>query len=206
MATKVIDLHAHINIGAAKKRMEAGSDPAKPAAAGSGGLSDKSKAPILSQIDARLASMDQMGVDVAVLTPSPPRGFYKADEETSAAVARLTNDEVAKIAGDHKDRICGSGNVALQHVEASVPELERCLSLCLKGERIGTNIARLELADRRFDPFWKRAEELGALVFLHPQGFTEPKRLEEYFLENAFGQPLETALALIKMKIGRAHV
>ena len=54
---------------------------------------------------------------------------------------------------------------------------------------------RLELADRRFDPFWKRAEELGALVFLHPQGFTEPKRLEEYFLENAFGQPLETALA-----------
>lgn len=201
--TRVIDLHAHINIGAARKRMEAGREaPAKPAAAGSSGLTDKSKAPILSQIDARLASMDQMGVDMAVLTPSPPGGFFKTDEETGVDIARITNDEVARIARDHSDRILATGNVPLQHVAASIKELERAMGLGLKGVRIGTNIARLELGDPRFDPFWKRAEELDALIFLHPQGFTEPKRLEDYFLENAFGQPLETALALAKMIFG----
>ena len=200
---RIVDMHAHINIGAAKKRIEAGRDPAaKPPAAGGGGLSDKSKAPILSQIDARLASMDEMGVDFAVLTPSPPTGFFRADEETASDVARITNDEVAKIARDHSDRILSTGTVALQHVDASIRELERSMDIGLKGMRISTNIARQELADRRFDPFWAKAEQLDALVFLHPQGFTEPQRLDEYFLSNAFGQPLEMALALIKMIFG----
>jgi len=200
---RVIDFHAHINIGPARERMNAGRmAPAKPPKPGSSGLSDTSKAPILSQIDARLASMDRMGVDVAVLTPSPPRGFFKADEDTGIAVARVTNNDVAKIARDHGERIVATGNVPLQHVAASVAELERAMALGLKGVRIGTNIAGMELGDRRFDPFWARAEALGALVFLHPQGFTEPKRLEPYFLENALGQPLETALALAQMIFG----
>lgn len=198
--TRVIDLHAHINIGAASALMKAAdTKPAKPPAPGSSGLSDKSRAPILTQIDARLASMDEMGVDLAVLTPSPPRGFFKADEALGIAVARTTNDEVAKISADHKRRILATGNVPLQHVAASIAELERVMSIGLKGVRIGTNIAGMELADSRFDPFWARAEALGALIFLHPQGFTAPARLEPYFLENAFGQPLETALALAKM-------
>lgn len=201
--TRVIDLHAHINIGPARERMEAArTSPPKPAKPGSGGLSDKAKAPILSQIDARIASMDGMGVDLALLTPSPPRGFYKADEETGGAVARVTNDEVARIARDHADRILSTGNVALQHVDASIRELERGMALGLKGMRIGTNIGGLELGDRRFDPFWARAEDLGAVIFLHPQGFTEPKRLDAYYLDNAVGNPLETTLALAQMIFG----
>ena len=198
--TRVIDLHAHINIGAASALMKAAdTKPAKPAKPGSGGLSDKSRAPVLTQIDARLADMDKMGVDFAVLTPSPPKGFFKADEELGIAVAQVTNDEVAKIARDHSQRILSTGNVPLQHVAASIAELERAMELGLKGMRICTNIGGVELADARFESFWARAEALGALIFLHPQGFTEPARLEPYFLENAFGQPLETALALIKM-------
>lgn len=200
---RVIDFHAHINIGPARKRMSEGrSAPSKPPKPGSSGLSDASKAPILVEIDARLASMDQMGVDAAVLTPSPPRGFFKADEETGLAVARITNDEVAKIARDHKDRIVATGNVPLQHVAASVAELERMMALGHKGVRIGTNVGGLELGDRRFDPFWAKAEALGAVVFLHPQGFTQPQRLEPYYMENAVGNPLETTLALSQMIFG----
>jgi aminocarboxymuconate-semialdehyde decarboxylase len=200
---RVIDFHAHINVGSARDRMNAGrTAPAKPPKPGSSGLSDTSKAPILSQIDARLASMDAMGIDLALLTPSPPRGFYKADEENGVAVARITNDEVARIARDHGGRILATGNVALQHVAASVAELERAMALGLKGMRIGTNIAGTELGDRRFDPFWARAEDLGALIFLHPQGFTEPKRLDNYYLGNAVGNPLETTLALAQMIFG----
>jgi aminocarboxymuconate-semialdehyde decarboxylase len=200
---RVIDFHAHINVGPARERMKAArAASAKPAKPSSSGLSDTAKAPILSQIDARLAGMDQMGVDMALLTPSPPPGFYKADEETGGDVARITNDEVAKIARDHSARILSTGNVALQHVAASVAELERGMALGLKGMRIGTNIGGIELGDRRFDPFWARAEQLGALIFLHPQGFTEPTRLEAYYLDNAVGNPLETTLALAQMIFG----
>jgi len=200
---QVIDLHAHINVKPAQELMKAAqSAPAKPAKPGTGGLSDQSRAPILSQIDARLACMDAMGVDITVLTPSPPRGFYKADEETAGAVARITNDEVAKIARDHRGRIVAVGNVALQHVNAAIAELDRALAAGHKGVRISTNIAGMELGDKRFDPFWAHAERTGALIFLHPQGFTDPKRLEAYYLGNAVGNPLETTLALVQMIFG----
>ena len=198
----VIDIHGHINLSKPRQIMAA-NQPAKPHQAGSGGLSDKSRAPILDNIDARIADMDGMGVDMMLLTPSPPNGFYRASEAVAGEVARATNDEVAKIARDHADRFMACGNVALQHVEASCAELSRGMQeLGLKGMRISTNIARAELGDRRFDPFWARAEQDGALIMLHPQGFTEPERLEPYFMTNAVGQPLETALALSQMIFG----
>jgi aminocarboxymuconate-semialdehyde decarboxylase len=200
MATRIIDFHAHINVGPAYKRMSEARGAAKAAAGGSA-HSDAAKA-ILTQIDARLASMDGMGVDAAVLTPSPPRGFFKADEETGIAVARITNDEVAKIARDHRDRIVATGNVPLQHVAASIAELERMMSLGHKGVRVATNIGGIELGDPRFDPFWAKAEQLGAFVFVHPQGFTQPERLQAYYMDNAIGNPLETTLALMQMIFG----
>lgn len=200
---RVIDLHAHINVKAAQERLKAGqSASGKAAKGGGGGLSDSTRAPILAQIDARLACMDEMGVDMTVLTPSPPRGFYKADEATATEVARIVNDEVAKIARDHQSRIVAVGNVALQHVDSAIAELDRALAMGHKGARISTNIAGAELGERRFDPFWAHAEKTGAVIFLHPQGFTEPKRLEDYYFGNAVGNPLETTLALGQLIFG----
>lgn len=198
----VIDIHGHINIRKAREIL-AVKQPAKPRQGGNGGLTDKSRGPILSDVDARLADMDGMGVDMMLLTPSPPNGFYRASEDVADEVARATNDEVAKIAHDHADRFLACGNVALQHVEQSCDELTRGMQeLGLKGVRISTNIARAELGDKRFDPFWARAEKEDALIMLHPQGFTEPERLEDYFMTNAVGQPLETTLALAQMIFG----
>jgi len=195
----VIDIHGHINLSKPRQIMAA-HQPARPHQAGSGGLSDKSRAPILENIEARIADMDGMGVHMMLLTPSPPNGFYRASEAVAGEVARATNEEVAKIARDHADRFMACGNVALQHVESSCAELSRGMQeLGLKGMRISTNIARAELGDRRFDPFWASAERHDALIMLHPQGFTEPERLEPYFMTNAVGQPLETALALSQM-------
>lgn len=198
----IIDIHGHINI-ARPREILAARQPAKPRRAESGGLTDKSKVPILTDIDARLADMDGMGVDMMLLTPSPPNGFYRASEEVAGEAARATNDAVAKMARDHSERFMACGNVALQHVEQSCAELTRGMQeLGLKGMRISTNIAGMELGDARLDPFWARAEKDGALIMLHPQGFTEPERLEPYFMTNAVGQPLETTLALAQMIFG----
>ena len=198
----VIDIHGHINIGKSRAIMAAKA-PSKPRPGGNNGLTDKSRASILTDVDARFADMDAMGVDMMLLTPSPPNGFYRASEDVAGEVARATNDEVAKIARDHADRFLACGNVALQHVEQSCAELTRGMQeIGLKGMRISTNIARAELGDRRFDPFWARAERDGALIMLHPQGFTQPERLEPYFMTNAVGQPLETTLALAQMIFG----
>ena len=47
-----------------------------------------------------------------------------------------------------------------------------------------------------FAPFWAKAEELGALIVIHPNGFTEGERLTRFYFNNVIGNPLETTLAL----------
>src|SRR6267143_3838034 len=68
--------------------------------------------------------------------------------------------------------------------------------LKFKGVQILTNVAGRELSDPAFAAFWKKAEELGALVLLHPNGFTEATRLTRFYFNNIIGNPFETTLAL----------
>ena len=63
--------------------------------------------------------------------------------------------------------------------ELAVAELEYCMKkLGFRGIELGTNVRRAELSDERFEPVFAKAEELGAVVFLHPAGFTDTSRLE----------------------------
>jgi aminocarboxymuconate-semialdehyde decarboxylase len=68
----------------------------------------------------------------------------------------------------------------------------------LRGAAIGGHVNGDELSAPKFDPFWKKAEELGCLVFMHPQGIPEmDKRLQgKGGLTNVIGNPLETTIFL----------
>ncbi|MHB8575867.1 MAG: amidohydrolase family protein, partial [Dehalococcoidia bacterium] len=68
----------------------------------------------------------------------------------------------------------------------------------LRGALVGGSVNGKELADARFHPFWAKAEELGTLIFIHPQGTVElAGRLEgNGVLDNVIGNPLETTIAL----------
>ena len=49
---------------------------------------------------------------------------------------------------------------------------------------------------RAYAPFWEKAEELGALVLIHPNGFTEASGSRRFYFNNVIGNPLETTIAL----------
>ena len=53
----------------------------------------------------------------------------------------------------------------------------------------------IELGDERLRPFWAKAEELGAVIFIHPAGNTEQRMLRNRLMITV-GQPLEEAYAL----------
>jgi aminocarboxymuconate-semialdehyde decarboxylase len=74
--------------------------------------------------------------------------------------------------------------------------------LNFKGIEIGTNVAGAEIADPQYEKMWAKAEELGAVVFLHPIGFTSPQRLTKHFLTNVIGNPLDTTVALAHIVFG----
>jgi len=159
--------------------------------------------PKLTRLEERLADMNAMGVDVQVLSPSPTQYYYWAERELARELVRVQNEHVAETCARHPDRLVGLGTLALQHPTLAVEQLEHALgTLGLKGVEISTSINGEQLDSERFDPFWRKAEELGAVVFIHPFGTTLAERTRDYYLSNIIGQPLETTLALSHLIFG----
>ena len=92
--------------------------------------------------------------------------------------------------------------MALQHPDLAAEQLEDGVKKYgLRGAAIGGSVNGEELSDPKFHPFWAKAEELGVLVFIHPQGDGAPAELQQRFkgngvLDNVIGNPLETTIAL----------
>ena len=152
---------------------------------------------ICGNYDERFADMDAMGVDMQLVMPPPPQLYHTVALEHAVVAARMINEGVAEFVSKHPDRFIPTGTVPMQDGVEAAKELEHCMkTLKFKGVEILTNVHGKELSDPAFAPFWKKAEELDALVIIHPNGFTEGKRLANYSFNNVIGNPLETTLAL----------
>jgi aminocarboxymuconate-semialdehyde decarboxylase len=87
--------------------------------------------------------------------------------------------------------------VPLQDARLAVEEMRRCVKeLDLRGIEVSTNVNGTDFHAEALRPFWAAAEELGVLIFIHPLGFTEGKRLSEFYFNNLSGNPLESTLAV----------
>ena len=147
----------------------------------------------------RLKAMDEQGLDVEALSINP--NWYKADRDVAAQVIKIQNEKLAEVCAKHHDRLVAFATVALQYPDLAVEQLQAAVkSQGFRGVSMGTNVAGAELADAKFNPFWAKAEELGVLVFIHPQGGTinelENRFKGNGYLSNVIGNPLETTIAL----------
>lgn len=151
----------------------------------------------IAPIDERLRDLDAMGLDMQLVMPPPPQCYYTVPLEVSVKAAQIVNDGIAEYVGRHADRFRALGTVPMTDGHEAAMELERCMTqLGFKGAQVLTNVAGNELSDPAYAPFWAKAEKLGALVVIHPNGFTEGKRLERFYFNNVIGNPLETTIAL----------
>jgi hypothetical protein len=70
----------------------------------------------------------------------------------------------------HPDRFVAFASVALQYPDLAVQQLVDAVKrLGLRGAAVGASVAGEEFANPKFHPFWAKAEELGILIFIHPQ-------------------------------------
>ncbi|MDN0198919.1 amidohydrolase family protein [Streptomyces sp. S.PNR 29] len=201
-----VDVHAHVLIpevealvaglpGLAKaKALDARRNG--PAALAVSGPMVAERIPRLTDVAVRLAAMDAQGVDVQLVSPSPSHYHYWADEETAEKVYRLASEATAAHCAQAPGRLHGLGLVPLQHPESAVRALEFAVDLGLLGVEISSHAPGRELSDPAYEPFWTRAEETGAILFLHPFGCTLDERLDQWYLSNTVGQPTENAVAL----------
>ena len=146
----------------------------------------------------RLSVMDEMGVDRQIISPAPPQCYYTVTPELGIKAAQVVNDGVAAFCARRPDRLSALGTVALQAGgAAAAEELARCMgSLRMHGVEILTHVGEKEISDPSLEPFWDKAEALGAVVMVHPSGFTEARRFGKYYFNNVIGNPFDTTMAL----------
>jgi aminocarboxymuconate-semialdehyde decarboxylase len=151
----------------------------------------------ITSLDERLADLDAMGLDMQLIMPPPPQCYYTVPLDVAVKAAGMVNDGLAEYVAKKPDRFVALGTVPMPDGNEAARELERCMKTHrFKGVQILTNVAGNEISDPAYAPFWKKAEELGALVVIHPNGFTHAERLRRFYFNNVIGNPLETTIAL----------
>lgn len=147
--------------------------------------------------EARLEALDRAQVDGAVLSPSPTLFYYASDPSFAAEAARLINDGLAEMVQGRSSRLQGLGVVPLQDPPAAIREMERCLrELGFGGVHVGCTLGKASVFEPEREVFFRRAAELGALVFVHPSYVGLRPGLEKYYLTNTVGNPFETTVAI----------
>ena len=182
---KTVDVHAHCSVPEAMALMNRKVSP---------------ETLLMSKASDRIRAMDEQGIDVEALSINPY--WYKADRDLARQLIRIQNEKLAEACAANPDRFVALASVALQHPDLAAEQLEEGVKKYgLRGAGVGGSVAGEELANPRFHPFWAKAEQLGVLVFIHPQGDGAPADIEGRLkgsggLGNVIGNPLETTIAL----------
>jgi aminocarboxymuconate-semialdehyde decarboxylase len=203
--SQTIDIHSHVLISAAAEYVRPHQKPDPRTSVYSqetrilARKQDADRTPNLTDLALRMRDFDAMGLDAQVISPAPMQCYYTVPAEVGVPAARMVNEGVAAIMAKMRERIpAAMGTVPLQAGgAAAAEELEHAIKvLGLKGVEVLAHVGDLELSDPSFEPFWAKAEALGAVVFIHPNGFTEPRRFGRFYFSNVIGNPLDTTMAL----------
>ena len=192
---KTIDVHSHVSIPEVADLLKGTKLEGRNRAPG--GYNDVNLAP------ARVAAMDQMGIDVQAVSINS--FWYSADRDLASRLVDLQNEKLGALCAAQPDRFVAFASVALQFPELAAKQMEDGMKKYgLRGVAIGPYCEGKELSDPEFDPFWAKAQELQALVFVHPQDSANATGIRNRVqgngvLGNVIGNPLETTIFLEHM-------
>lgn len=203
---KTIDIHAHLVPESLWRAFDAGKDwhgfrheagEGLGAVVGCGMRTMLTSPKVRYTVEQRLKDMDEQKVDVQVLSVHMPFVGYELEPEEGLALARDFNDEVGATVRANASRFAGLATLPMQDVKRAIAELERAVTrLGLRGAALDTSVNGDQWDDPRFLPFFKAAEQMGALLFYHPQpqqNFLQ-KRIGRHGLNNSLGVILDDAI------------
>jgi len=117
----------------------------------------------------RLEAMDSAGIVRSILSIAGPGVQNERDSATAVRRAREANDFLARQIEKKPDRYSGFAHLAMQDPQAAADELERCVrDLKFCGAMINGHTNGRYLDHPSLHPFWERAEDLLAMIYIHP--------------------------------------
>ncbi len=198
---KILDFEAHYALPEAftlkSRQLSEASSSVNPASNAGGPLAQA----LYDLEEVRLSELNACGVTAQML--SHQNGIELADPAEGVLLARAANDRIYTLAQAHPGRFGGYATLAVNDVEASLAELERCITeLGFVGWNTYSNYGDLRLDDEKYRPLLAKAAELGACVYLHPAA--PPPSMAAYhglgsMLWGALGYSADACLTLVRM-------
>ena len=155
--------------------------------------------PAHRDIEYRERVLAEHGVDTQVLTLTTP-GTHAEAPATAVRFAALVNDAFASIARTGRGRFTALATLPLNDPAASVKELERaCRDLGFRGAMLFSNVNGGGLNDQRFWPLYEAANDLGAVLYIHPTHPVGVEAMTDFWLMPLVGFLMDTTLAAAKL-------
>lgn len=152
---------------------------------------------------AKVADLDKMGIDMAVLSVVPNTYYYWADVSAALDIARISNDWVSDLCSQHPDRFRGMANVPMQDPVLALKELQRAHEdLKLNALGIAPVINDQQLDEKCFFPIYEYCAENSILLHLHPCFSKCKSELQKYYNTNLVGNVYQTNLGLNHLIFG----
>ncbi len=160
----------------------------------------------------RLKEMDEVGIDVQVLSHGAP-ATQRLEGDLAVQISRKANDVLHEKIQKHPERLKAFAVLPTADPKAAADELERAVTrLGFKGAMLhGPSYGAggiVFLDDKRFWPIYERAQALDVPIYLHPSP-PHPAVVEAYYkdylkefpglMTAAWGFTVETATQAIRM-------
>jgi aminocarboxymuconate-semialdehyde decarboxylase len=153
-------------------------------------------------LDSRIKSMDETGIDAQVLSLMAPM-VYWAPPAFGLKLAQTYNDACSAAHRKHPGRFVGLAMLPMQEPELALQELERAGKLPgLRGVRMATAVMGKNLDEKAFFPVYAKCEELGWPIFTHPVAPLGGERMSKHYLSNLLGNPVEIGIAGYSLILG----
>jgi aminocarboxymuconate-semialdehyde decarboxylase len=155
--------------------------------------------PAFYDADAKVANLEEHGLDGAVVSIDPPFFYYEADPDAGAALVEVLNTGLRELAARRPDRLWWMATVPLQDPGRAAEVLAEQKRLGCVGVEIGTSTGASRLDEPHLEPFWAAAEELALPVMLHPAYQHPHPGYTRFALQNVVGNMLETTIAIERL-------
>jgi len=150
----------------------------------------------------RLAEMDELGIDMHLLSLTAP-GVQMFDADTATELAALANDRMAQICAAHPTRFAGLASFAPQSPRRAAREMERAIrTLKLNGFILNSHTHGEYLDDPKYWPILEAAEALEACIYIHPRAASDGLKgpLQDYGMDSAmWGYGVEVGTHVVRM-------
>lgn len=146
-------------------------------------------------LDERIHAMDQTGVAVQVLSLTLPM-VYWAGRQLGQQLCWAFNDALVTAHEKFPQRLFGFAVLPMHEPDLAVKEIDRIATLPgMRGVYCATRVLDRELSNEAFYPVYERLAAVGLPLFLHPLWVIGEERLDRHRLDNALGNPFDTAVA-----------